>query len=131
MTGSVSWEVLIWVAGLLVAAIVGAGGAVLFGVRLFATRDREISRVERYAALRAEAVEARAKLAEETMSRDFNAYKLHVAEQYATKDNMTQAMDRVSRELRDLKELLNQVLLRGSEPHPPQRRSRARGSSGD
>jgi ubiquinone biosynthesis protein UbiJ len=37
----------------------------------------------------------RAKIAEETLRRELNEYKVHAAEKYATKDGMTQAIGRM------------------------------------
>jgi hypothetical protein len=61
--------------------------------------------------LRIEAAHALAKLTEEVVRKEFNDYKLHVAERYATKDGVNDGMARLEKGLSELKDLINQMLL--------------------
>ena len=91
MTGTVTWEVLLWVVGI----VGGAGAAVaaflfwLWGI-VKALRDDFDKELEGRD-LKIEAVHAKVSL----QDAEFNEYKVHAAERFATKDGVTQAIDRM------------------------------------
>lgn len=91
MSGAVSWEVLIWV----VCLILGAGAAVagfLFWVwRIVVGFNRALDERDSAAQLEKE----RAKMVEEELRRELSEYRVYAAEKYATKDGVTQAIDRM------------------------------------
>lgn len=95
MTGVVTFEQLQWIIGIISVA----GGIVaifLFWVyRIVVGIRTEFSRqlAERDTAGQLET--SRAKVVEETLRREFNEYQIKVAEKYATKEGVTQAIDRM------------------------------------
>ena len=91
MTGTVTWEVLAWVVGLITAAGFGVAAFLFWVWRLVQAIRAENDTSLREQSLRIEAVHARAGQAEA----DLNEYKVHAAERFATKDGVSQAIDRM------------------------------------
>ena len=110
MQGTVSWEVLLWVVGIIGTA--GTGVAVfLFWVWRLVTLQRETweRAVEAVtAALKAE--EARAKAAEEETRRALEAHKLYAAETFATAHELASALGEVKSAIDRLTGRLDQIL---------------------
>ena len=89
-------------------------------------RDAAISKLRDDANLVIEAVEARAKIEAEGLSRQFAAYQLHVAETFATKAGVTDAVGRVETAVSRLSERIDRL----REMHAaPTTTSRSRRSS--
>lgn len=99
-TGAVSWEMLFWIAGLLGSGILGAGGAVLWGVRLFAARDRAIADVREELSLKVLAGETNASAAVEQVASELVTFRQHVGETFATKQGVSVQLERVEQEVR-------------------------------
>lgn len=91
MTGAVTWEVLVWVVGVITIAGGTVAGFLFWVWRLVSAFNAKLAERDTAAQLEKE----RAKLAEETLRREFNEYKIHAAEKYATKDGVTQAIGRM------------------------------------
>lgn len=125
MSGTVTWEVLLWVVGIIGAA--AAAAAIVFGwaYAQLERRDAALSKLRDDANLAIEAVEARSKIECESLARQFAAYQLHVAENFATKAGVTGAVDRVEVAVDRLSERIDRLLeLHASPPTgPPRRRS--------
>ena len=110
MSGAVTWEVLAWVVGIVMAA--AGAAAIVFGwaYNQLAKRDAAIGKLRDDANLAIEAVEARAKLEHDALARQFAAYQLHVAETFATKKGVTEAVDRVEQAVSRLSERIDRLL---------------------
>lgn len=95
MTGTVTWEVLLWIVGIVFSAGVAVAGFLLWvwnivkGLR--ADWDTELADRD----LKIEAVNERAKLIENDLRREVNEYKQHAGETFATKTGVTGAVERV------------------------------------
>lgn len=129
MTGSVTWEVLIWVVGLIIAAGGVVTGFLFWVYRLVTAFNKALGERDTAAQLEKE----RAKLVEEELRRELNDYKVHVAEKFATKDGVTAAVNRVEGSIQNI---ANQVenavdrltaridkLLDNNNRQPPTRRT--------
>jgi hypothetical protein len=126
MTGAVTWEVLIWVIGIVGTA--AAAAAIVFGwaYSQLARRDAAILKLRDDANLAIEAVEARSKMEAEGLARQFAAYQLHFAETFATKAGVTGAVERVETAVDRLGERIDRLL----ELHAAPPASRPRRPSG-
>jgi len=100
MTGTVSWETLLWV--------IGSNGVVLVVAWRILTwvggqfRDRD---------LKIEAESARASMVEKNLEDALSAFKITVAEKYATKDGVRDGMERLEQAIKEVKDLLHQMLI--------------------
>lgn len=130
MTGSVSWEVLIWVVGLMITAGGVVAGFLIIVYRLVSGLRGEMAERDTAAHLEKE----RAKMVEEELRRDFNDFKVQVAEKYATKDGVTTAVSRVESSVERIGTMvhdsverltnrLDRILEHRSEQPTPPRRS--------
>lgn len=91
MTGAVTWEVLAWVLGIITAAGVAVAGFLFWVWRIVQTVKTEQAAELSDRDLKIEAVHARAGQVEA----NFNEFRVHAAENFATKDGMLQAVGRV------------------------------------
>lgn len=98
MTGAVSWEVLLWVVGLMIAAGGVVAGFLIIVYRLVSGLRAEMGERDSAAQLEKE----RAKMVEEELRRDLSDYKVHAAERFATKDGVTAAVTRVEASIQNL-----------------------------
>ncbi len=130
MTGAVSWEVLIWVIGLIFAAGAAVAGFLFWVWRLVSSFNSQLDERDTAAQLEKE----RAKMVEEELRRDLNDYKVHVADKYATKDGVSAAVGRVEisverigtmvhDSVERLTNRLDRILEHRSEQSTPPRRS--------
>lgn len=93
MTGTVTWEVLIWMAGTGSVALVTGWRIVSWVLSELGKRDAAIDKLEKDAGLMISAFDSRAKLAEDDLRRSLEAHKLYAAENFATKGGLTQAVN--------------------------------------
>ncbi|MBN9304135.1 MAG: hypothetical protein BGO82_17305 [Devosia sp. 67-54] len=108
MTGTVSWETLLWV--------IGSNGVVLVVAwRILDWIGKQLSDRD----LKIEAESARAKMIEKGLEDALAEFRTHVAERYATKDGVSDGLGRVEASLRELKDLINQMLLNQAMRPPP------------
>lgn len=130
MTGAVSWEVLMWVVGLVVAAGSVVAGFLFWVWRIVSGFNHALDERDTAAQLEKE----RAKMVEEELRRDLNDYKVQVADKYATKDGVTTAVGRVESSVERIGAMvhdsverltnrLDRILEHRSEQPPPPRRS--------
>lgn len=91
MTGAVSWEVLIWVVGLIFAAGTVVAGFLFWVWRLMQGFNRALAERDSAAQLEKE----RAKMVEQNIRDELSEYRVHAAEKFATKDGVTQAIGRM------------------------------------
>ena len=95
MTSTVTWEVLIWMAGTGSVALLTGWRIVSWVLTELGKRDAAIDKLEKDAGLLVGAVDSRAKLAEDELRRSLEAHKLYAAENFATEDGVTHAVNRV------------------------------------
>jgi hypothetical protein len=113
MTGAVSWEVLSWVVGIVVAAGLGVAGFLLwlwsvvkalreeFGkevgtLHIEVDKELEVRDADMKAlVLRIEAESARAKLIEDAILKEVGDYRAHAAETFASKEGVNAGLKRV------------------------------------
>ena len=95
MRGTVTWEVLIWLSGTGLFALVPGWRIVSWVLSELGKRDAAIDKLEKDAGLLIGAVDSRAKLAEDELRRSLEAHKLYAAENFATEGGLTQAVNRV------------------------------------
>lgn len=91
MTGLVTWEVLVWVVGIVFAAGLAVAGFLLWVWRLVSRFNDALAERDSAAQLEKE----RAKMIEQDIRNELNEYRVHVAEKFATKDGVTQAIGRM------------------------------------
>ena len=84
MTGAVDWGTLTWLVTVLISAVTGAVGMMAMGFRLLRGRDEANGRMRE---------EIDAQIA--SVDDELQAFKLHAAETYATKNGTEQAVKRV------------------------------------
>jgi hypothetical protein len=130
MTGAVSWEVLIWIVGLMLAAGGIVAGFLFWVWRIVAGFNTALDERDTAAQLEKE----RAKMVEEELRRDLNDYKVQVADKYATKDGVSSAVGRVESSVERIGSMvhdsverltnrLDRILEHRSENPTPPRRS--------
>jgi hypothetical protein len=133
MTGIVEWPVLLWIIGVVcgafVAGAVGVWRVATWSANELAKRDLAIDTMGKQLALADQTIDARAKLAEEGLSRAMAAQQLHAAEHFVTKDGLADALHGVQTSIDRLSDLLNQLLVQAAgnpplQPNPPRRTSR-------
>jgi hypothetical protein len=95
MTGTVTWEVLIWIGMLVLASLTMWWRITSWVLKEFKTRDDRVAQLERDTGLLVSASDARAKLAEDELRRSLADHKLYAAETFATEGGLTQAVNRV------------------------------------
>ena len=98
MTGLVDWGQLIWIVGLMLGASGGVAAFLFWVYRLVSGLRVEMGERDSAAQLEKE----RAKLVEDELRREINDYKVHVAEQFATKDGVTAAVNRVEGSIQNI-----------------------------
>lgn len=133
MTGTVDWSVLLWIVGAIGGAFI-AGGLGVWRVATWAAtelskRDLAIDTLGKQLALADQTIDARAKLAEEGLSKSMAAQQLHAAEHFVTKDGLADALHGVQTSIDRLSDLLNQLLVQAAgnpplAPSPSRRGSR-------
>lgn len=114
MTGTVSWETLLWVIGSNATVLLVAWRILSWVGGQFKDRDLKI-----------EAESARAKMVEKALEAALQELRVHLAERYATKDGMTTALSRIEESVKEVKDLMHQMLLSQSETggrQPPRTR---------
>lgn len=121
MSGAVSWEVLLWVIGVMVAAGGTVAGFLIWVWKLIGRFDKALADRDAAAGLEKE----RAKLVEDGLRRELNEYKVHAAETFATKEGVSAAVGRVESAVDRLTERIDR-LLEAQATAPP---SRSRSSS--
>ncbi len=116
LSGTVSWEVLAWVVGLIVAA--GSAVAVfLFWVWRLLTEQRTAWQAAIDATIaRLATEEGRAKAAEEETRRALEAHKLYAAETFATAHELATALGEVKSAIDRLTGRLDQILTLRTPP---------------
>ena len=115
MTGTVTWEVLIWMAGTGVFALVTGWRIVSWVLRELGERDAAIDQLEKDAGLLIGAVDSRAKLAEDELRRSIEAHKLYAAENFATEGGLTQAVNRVDDAVKRLTDRMDRYFEKGEK----------------
>jgi hypothetical protein len=115
MTGAVTWEVLIWMAGTGSVALLAGWRIVSWALTELGKRDAAIDKLEKDAGLMIGAVESRAKLAEDKLRRSFEAHKLHAAENFATEGGLTQAVNRVDDAVKRLTDRMDRYFEKGDK----------------
>lgn len=95
MTGTVTWEVLIWIGGLLLASLLTWWRITSWVLTEFRKRDERVNQLEKEVGIAIGAADARAKLAEDELRRSLADHKLYAAETFATEGGLTQAVNRV------------------------------------
>jgi ubiquinone biosynthesis protein UbiJ len=95
MTGTVTWEVLAWLIGIIVAAGTAVAIFLYWVWSLVKTlrADWEADLADRD--LKIEAAMAHAKLIEDSLTRELADYRQHAGETFATKEGVTGAVARV------------------------------------
>lgn len=116
MSGTVTWEVLAWVVGILMAAFAAAAVAIGWAVGQLSKRDAAIAAVARDLGMQVAAEHARAKMAEEEMARSLAAHKLYAAEHYATDAGLKDAVDRVDDAVKRLTDRMDNYFAEGTQP---------------
>lgn len=91
MTGTVTWEVLIQIGGLLIASLITWWRITSWVLAEFRKRDERLGQLEKEVGLAIGAADARAKLAEDEIRRSLGDHKLYAAETFATEGGLTQA----------------------------------------
>ncbi len=115
MTGPVTWELLIWVGGTILAALILEWRIVSWVLNELSTRDLSIA-----------AVDARAKLAEEELRRSFETHKLYGYRKLRDRGGLTQAVNRVDDAVKRLTDRMDRYF----EPTKAKARARTRSTSG-
>ena len=114
MTGTVSWETLLWVIGSNVTVLIVAWRILQWiGAQL---KDRD---------LKIEAEHARAVLVEKNLEEALANFKVAVAEKYATKDGVRDGMERLEQAIKEVKDLLHQILIAEKQQHSGAPRARS------
>ena len=116
MTGTVTWEVLIWMAGTGLFALVTGWRIVSWVLSELGKRDAAIDKLEKDAGLLIGAVDSRAKLAEDELRRSIEAHKLYAAENFATEGGLTQAVNRVDDAVKRLTDRMDRYFEKGDSP---------------
>jgi hypothetical protein len=112
MSGTVSWEILFWVGGLMAGAGVVVAGFLFWVWRIVSAIDARFTARMAEIALANGAETARARLAEEHIAREHAELRQHVAETYATKDGVTTAIGRMEQAMERLTSQLDASLER-------------------
>lgn len=133
MTGGVTWEALVWIIGIIVAAGGVVAAFLILVWRLISTLRDEMGKSEQD--LRTEFTSElnkrdsiledrastsqleteRAKMVEAELRKDLDAYKVHAAETYATKQGVTLAVERVENAVGQLSDKVEKSVDRLSE----------------
>ncbi len=95
MSGTVTWETLIWIGGLLLTSLALWWRVTSWVLAEFKKRDDKLAELEREAGVKIAATDARARVAEDELRRSIEAHKLYAAETFATEGGLTQAVNRV------------------------------------
>lgn len=119
MTGSVSWEVLFWVVGIMFGAGSGVAGFLFWVWRLVSRFNAALDERDTAAQLEKE----RAKIVEDELRRDLALYKVHAAETFATKEGVAAAVGRVESAVDRLTQRIDRLL--EVQAHPPTNRPRS------
>ena len=115
MTGTVTWEVLIWMVGTGLFALVTGWRIVSWVLSELGKRDAAIDKLEKDAGLLIGAVDSRAKLAEDELRRSLEAHKLYAAENFATEGGLTQAVNRVDDAVKRLTDRMDRYFEKGEK----------------
>lgn len=108
MTGAVTYEQLTWIIGIIVVAGGVVAGFLIWLWRLFKGFEDALSERDTAAQLEKE----RAKLVEEQLRQALADYKVQVAEKYATKEGVTQAVGRMETAIEKLSSLVHESVER-------------------
>lgn len=95
MTGVVTWESIGWVVGIISLAGGAVAGFLFWVWRLVDSFKRETAAALQERDTAAQLEKERAKLMESEIRDELNEYRVHVAEKFATKDGVTQAIGRM------------------------------------
>ena len=87
----------------------------------FVLAEAEIERVEKEAAVKVAAADARAKTIEDELRRTIEAHKLYAAEHFATEEGMSKALEPVLKAIERLADRLDQLLVDGLPSRPAPR----------
>jgi hypothetical protein len=108
MTGAVTWEVLAWVIGIIAAAGITVAGFLFWVWRILQAAKAEQAKELSERDLQIEAVHGRVGQVEA----NFNEFRVHAAENFATKDGMTHAIGRVEAAVERLTTLVHDTVER-------------------
>jgi hypothetical protein len=115
MTGTVTWEVLIWMAGTGSVALLTGWRIVIWVLTELRKRDAAIDKLEKEAGLMIGASDSRAKLAEDELRRSLADHKLYAAENFATEGGLTQAVNRVDDAVKRLTDRMDRYFEKGEK----------------
>lgn len=117
MTGPVEWSTLLWIVGAI-------SGAFVFGVvimwRVVSWVIGTLDARDKANSLALQVVDARARLAEETLTKVVTANELYNAQHYVTKDGLADALQGVQKSIDRLAGLLDQLLVQAAGDAPLQ-----------
>jgi hypothetical protein len=125
---TIDWPTGQWLIGIAVSLIgtlipgaIAVWRAAIWVSGEFKKRDDAIDQVSKDATLAVQAANERAKLAEQQQIRELADMRVHVVEQFVTKDTMAEALHGVQTSIDRLGDLLNQLLVQaaGRDPLPP------------
>lgn len=117
MTGLVEWSTLLWIVGAI-------SGAFVFGVvimwRVVSWMQGAFDSRDKANNLALQVIDARARLAEETLTKVVTANELYNAQHYVTKDGLADALQGVQKSIDRLAGLLDQLLVQAAGDAPLQ-----------
>lgn len=112
MTGLVTIEQLAWIAGIITISGSAVAGFLFWVWRLVVGLQRAFDAELKERDTAAQLEKERAKLIEQELRKEFNEYRVHASERFATKDGVTQAVGRMEQAIEKLTTLVHESVER-------------------